>query len=63
MSIMGDFGPFSEGVLFSGDTEYLFEYSLTLRCESVRSLFDPIVEDRDLEPSESLSDVSLGDVS
>lgn len=58
MSIMGDLGPFSEPTLFSGDMDSLRWLSLIVRWCSLRSLCEPIVEDLDLEPSDSLSDIS-----
>lgn len=59
MSIIGDFKPFSElANPLSGETVFLFKLSLTDRRVSLASLIDPTVDDLDLNPSESLSDVS-----
>jgi hypothetical protein len=59
MSIMGDLGALSGVVtLLSGEVDP-FWWSCTARWPSLRSLCEPMVDDLDLIPSESLSDTSM----
>lgn len=61
MSIIGDLSPLSDPFTRSGDTDPFWAFSPTDKCASLRSLCEPMVEVRDLVPSDSLSEVSALD--